>query len=73
MNEQSCIIRIFRCVEDESGRINLDGIVETPGNSEREAFHDRDGLWAILAGKARHSELPRHRRKGHRNTDQGGR
>lgn len=52
MSEQSYIIRIYRCAENESGMPVLDGIVEMPESGKREAFHDSQGLWAILAGKA---------------------
>jgi len=73
MSEQSYIIRIYRCAENESGMSLLDGIVEMPESGKREAFHDSQGLWAILAGKAKPGRVKKARRgrKHQRSRDPG--
>jgi hypothetical protein len=40
------IVRVYHC--DRQNPVRMDGIVEVVESGAKLAFHDSDGLWAIL-------------------------
>jgi hypothetical protein len=53
MRTKSYIIRVYRCVQKESGEYAIDGIVEVPISGQRTVFHSLHDLRSILSVSAK--------------------